>query len=264
LRWFLIQAIFGILVGLLGCLVDWGSLGGIWSKEIAAKILKYYWFRWNDVAMGLWVAAASVWLAGRANWLSAAGKPPFGSAEGFGRRFSVPEAMLVAVLAFGIWGLLDRLRTRGNDWLGEGERARLLSKSDGFEEQLGHYQDWLNVCRFVEEKTEVGNLWLTPRNQQTFKWHTGRGEVAAWKDMPQDAAAVVEWFHRLEECYPVDSDRSLKPWTTEKILELHKRYGFRYVLIDRRIDGQSPPLLPLLYPKAGEANATFAVFEIPR
>jgi hypothetical protein len=61
----------------------------------------------------------------------------------------------------------------------------------------------------------------------------------------------------------VDSERSLMPWTTEKILDLHKRYGFRYVLIDRRVGGQSPPLLPLVYPSSGDENSTFAVFEIP-
>lgn len=263
LRWILVQAIFGLLVGLLGCLVDWGAHYGIWSRELSAKVLKYYWFRWNDVAMGMWVATGSIWLALGAARLASSAKDPFGSMEGYGKRISVPELMLFGVLAFGVWGLFDRITTRGNDWLGEGERARLLSKSDGQEEQQLHYRDWLKVCEFAREKTQAGKLWLTPRNQQTFKWHTGRGEVAAWKDMPQDSASVVEWFERLSECYPVDSERSLAPWTTEKILDLHKRYGFRYVLIDRRVGGQSPPLLPLLYPSSGDENSTFAVFEIP-
>jgi hypothetical protein len=263
LRWFLAQAIFGLLIGLLGCLVDWGAFFGIWSRELSAKFLKYYWFRWNDVAMGMWVAAGSIWLALGAARLASSAKDPFGWLEGYGKRISVPELMLFGVLVFGAWGLVDRIRTRGSDWLGEGERARLLSKSDGLEEQQLHYQDWLKVCDFVRDKTRPGKLWLTPRNQQTFKWHTARGEVAAWKDMPQDASAVVEWYERLSECYPVDSERSLMPWTTEKILDLHKRYGFRYVLIDRRVGGQSPPLLPLVYPSSGDENSTFAVFEIP-
>lgn len=264
LRWFLGQALFGLAIGLIGCLVDWGSFYGLWSRELSAKILKYYWFRWNDVAMAIWIAAGSAWLACGAARESSTAKDPFGVIAGYGKKFSVPEFTLASMLIFGAWGLVDRLSTRGSDWLGEGERARLLSKSDGLEEQVAHYQDWLSVCEFIRSQTEPDSLWLTPRNQQTFKWHTGRGEVAAWKDMPQDAAGVVEWFERLEECYPVDAERSLLPWSTEKIIELHKRYGFRYVLIDRRIDGQSPPLLPMLYPKAGEENSTFAVFEIPR
>jgi hypothetical protein len=266
LRWFFVQALFGLLIGSLGCLVDWGSFSGLWSKEFSAKILKYYWFRWNDVAMCLWVAAGSVWLATRAVRSATAAKEPFGSMLVVGHRVSVPQVVLFLVVVFGAWGLWDRIATRGSDWLGEGERARLLSKSDGLEEQLGHYEDWLQVCQFIRERTDAQELWLTPRNQQTFKWHTGRGEVAAWKDMPQDSASVVEWFARLQECYPVDDQRSLLPWTTEKIMDLHKRYGFRYVLIDKRIDGQSPPLLPMLYPnpKVGQQNATFAVFEIPR
>jgi hypothetical protein len=35
-------------------------------------------------------------------------------------------------------------------------------------------------------------------------------------------------------------------------------------LIDRRVGGQSPPLLPMLYPGVLEENSTFAVFEIPQ
>ena len=264
LRWFLIQALFGLFVALVGCLIDWGALAGLWSREFSAKMLKYYWFRWNDVAMAIWVASGAVWLACGSARLASTAKDPFGVRVGYGKWVSVPETMLAGILFFGFWGLLDRIGTRGNDWLGEGERARLLSKSDGFEEQLGHYRDWLDVCEFVKTSTEPGTLWLTPRNQQTFKWHTGRAEVAAWKDMPQDSASVVEWFDRLEECYRVDAQRSLIPWSTEKIMELHQRYGFRYVLIDRRIEGQAPPLLPMVYPKVGQENSTFAVFEIPR
>jgi hypothetical protein len=139
----------------------------------------------------------------------------------------------------------------------------LLNKSDSIEEQTQELADWLSVCEFVRDQTDASALWLTPRNQQTFKWHTGRGEVAAWKDMPQDAASVVEWSRRLVDAYTLDSERKLVPWTTEKIMELHQHYGFRYVLIDRRVRGQSPPLLPLLYPRSDEENSTFSVFEIP-
>ena len=125
------------------------------------------------------------------------------------------------------------------------------------------YRDWLRVCEFIRNDTEPSALWLTPKNQQSFKWQARRGEVVSNKDMPQDAASVVDWYERLGACYPVDEEKNLIPWTTQKIWELHKRYRFRYVLIDRRVEGQSPPLLPLLYPKVAEENATFSVFEIP-
>lgn len=253
MRFILLQAFFGLAVALFGCLVDWGSVAGFWSRESSARVLKYYWFRWNDVVWPLQLAVGLVWLA----WVAP-------RRTGHSDRDWVKQIALMAVVLFGVWGLSDRIWSQGSDWLGQGERARLLSKSDGFDEQLVHYQDWIRVCEYVRDKTEPGSLWLTPRNQQTFKWHTARGEVAAWKDMPQDAASVVEWFERLSKCYPVDSERSLVPWTTEKILELHKRYDFRYVLIDRRVGGQSPPLLPMLYPSVLEENSTFAVFEIPR
>ena len=57
-RWMLGLAIFGLSLALLGCLVDLGALQGFWTQESSARILKYYWFRWNDVAIPIWVATA--------------------------------------------------------------------------------------------------------------------------------------------------------------------------------------------------------------
>jgi len=198
LKWLVGHGIFAFSVAAVACVIDWGGSG--LSRDVVAKILKYYWFRWNDVAMPMAAMGAGLWLT-------------------------------------------TSLRSENL--------------------QTQELADWLAVCEFVREQTDASALWLTPRNQQTFKWHTGRGEVAAWKDMPQDAASVVEWSRRLVDAYPLDAERKLIPWSTEKIMELHQHYGFRYVLIDRRVRGQSPPLLPLLYPRSDEENATFSVFEIP-
>ncbi len=43
-------------------------------------------------------------------------------------------------------------------------------------------------------KIPPGARFLTPRLAQTFKWYTGHRDVADWKDVPQDAAAIVEWW----------------------------------------------------------------------
>lgn len=243
LKWILGQALFGIGIASIACVIDFGGSG--LSREVVAKILKYYWFRWNDVAMPMAAMALAIWIGScinSAHW----------------KRIS-----FFLMIATGGALVLQQFALHRQEWVGSGEKARLLNRSDSREEQEAELRDWLAVCQFIREKTEPEALWLTPRNQQTFKWHTGRAEVAAWKDMPQDAASVVEWARRLNEIYPTDSNRKLQPWSTEKISELRQHYPFRYVLIDRRIRGQSPPLLPLLYPQSDNENTTFSVFEVP-
>ena len=243
LKWLVGHGIFAFSVAAVACVIDWGGSG--LSRDVVAKILKYYWFRWNDVAMPMAAMGAGLWLTTSL------------------RSENLRRGAFFAMILIGGNLVWQKTTEHQSSWVGAGEKSRLLNKSDSIEEQTQELADWLAVCGFVREQTDASALWLTPRNQQTFKWHTGRGEVAAWKDMPQDAASVVEWSRRLVDAYPLDPERKLIPWSTEKIMELHQHYGFRYVLIDRRVRGQSPPLLPLLYPRSDEENATFSVFEIP-
>ena len=67
----------------------------------------------------------------------------------------------------------------------------------------------------------------------------------------------------MADAYQFDKMKILQPWTTERLWELQTKYGVRYVLLDRRVIGQTPPLIPILYPSQNEFNETFAVFELP-
>ena len=60
--------------------------------------------------------------------------------------------------------------------------------------------DWIAVCQWIRDNTPPDSLWFTPKYQQSFKWYAERAEVVCWKDVPQDNAAVLEWFQRIEEC----------------------------------------------------------------
>ena len=150
-----------------------------------------------------------------------------------------------------------------NEAIPAGDKAHFVAKSDSESEQVKQFEDWLRVCEWIRNRSDSESLWLTPRRQQSFKWHTGRPELACWKDAPQNAEAVVEWSQRLADAYQFNKEKILQPWTTEKLWELHAKYGIRYVLLDRRVAGQTPPLLPILYPSQDEPNETFAVFELP-
>jgi hypothetical protein len=164
-----------------------------------------------------------------------------------------PAVMLVAV----------RFDGAMRETIPAGDFANLVLKTDTQETQVKHYRDWISVCNWIRTHTDSEGLWLTPRRQQSFKWHTGRAELACWKDMPQNAVSLVNWGKRLSDSYQFDAQKKLMPWTEQKLQELRTKYGIRYVLLDKRVLRQGPIMLPMLYPTQAEANESFAVFEFP-
>ena len=87
----------------------------------------------------------------------------------------------------------------------------------------------------------------------------GRAEVVSWKDIPQDAASIVEWSRRRREVFG-DTDphrdwvRSLGHHGAPRLRELGKEYGADFVLTDRR----RPVSLPVAY-----RNRTYVVYKLP-
>jgi hypothetical protein len=88
---------------------------------------------------------------------------------------------------------------------------------------------------------------------QTFKWYTGHSEVATWKDIPQDATELVQWWARMQDIYatglPPPRPRwrlSLTELSPERLRQLGAKYGADY-MIDERGDSDSPLELPLVF-----------------
>jgi hypothetical protein len=57
--------------------------------------------------------------------------------------------------------------------------------------------DWQAACSWIDANTSPQSLYVTPRESKTFKWNANRAEWINHKDMPQDAAGIVEWNRRL-------------------------------------------------------------------
>ncbi|MEI8214085.1 MAG: DUF6798 domain-containing protein [Planctomycetota bacterium] len=248
LRWLVGNALIALAIAGIGLLIDYG-IGGI-DRIWSAKLLKYYWFRWNDVSLPLAIAAGFSALA-------------YGVVHYRDGAVSARIASWSILGIVGIGFLATRYWEQSLEWIPFGDRARFLSKQDDEVEQRRQYRDWLEVCAWIRQNTEPDGLWLTPKNQQSFKWHARRGELASLKDMPQDAVSVVEWSKRLDDAYKVDETIGLLPWTDQQLWMLHEKYGIRYVLMDRRVEGQRPPLLPMLFPTGSSENETFSVFAFP-
>jgi hypothetical protein len=85
--------------------------------------------------------------------------------------------------------------------------------------------------------------------------------VATWKDMPQDAASVVEWRQRLREIYGADHPTAAKPWRTSlaeagaaRVQELAAKYGAQYAIVD------ISPDIPRLTLDPVYENGSYAIY----
>jgi hypothetical protein len=154
-----------------------------------------------------------------------------------------------------------RFQKNSLEYIPAGEKQNFVLKTDSTEVQNRQFENWKDVCNWINLHTEPQGLWLTPRRQQSFKWRTRRPELAAWKDMPQNAAAVVEWNARLKHVFKFDSEKRLQPLSEEELKAIVAKYQIRYVLLDLRVEGQKIPRDNLIYPAYAELNESFAVLE---
>ena len=234
---------FGPLLALCGMIID-ASLAS-WATNWSANLLRYYWFRWNDVAWPLALCSLCLLILNRIDTV-------------FNSR-SWQQINRVAVWAIliipGTILLLQHYRMDLDERLPPADQNSLVFLGETPIEQQLLYADWLDACRWIRDETPSDALFLTPRNQQTFKWNAGRSEVVCWKDSPQNAADLLEWHRRLHRIFPADAFGGPVPLTTERAIDLYREYRFQFVLLDRRVNRQ-PLAIPLLY-----QNENYAVFE---
>lgn len=215
LRWMVSTAMFLTAIGYALVLI------GRWNPDFAASMLRFYWFRMSDVFIPLGVTLVGL------NWLRQAleQKPPTMSA--------VENGSPVDPRPDGLAGCQSRRWRAAHFWL-----AGLIFVAIGdLALQFGHlppelavfglpaetpradkgvvYDDWRDVCRWSADHTPANARFLTPRMASTFRWYAGRGEVVSWKDIPQNADGIVEWWRRLADIWGMGS-----PTGTIESLEL--------------------------------------------
>jgi hypothetical protein len=204
--------------------------------QTAAALLRYYWFRLTDVAVPMAVAMNAVALI--ATGLAA-------------RRTWAPWA-LVAALAVACGSVADAARNH------------LLVPIPPSDARMRDYIAWVDACDWIAANTPPDAVFLTPRRNQSFKWRTGRSEVATWKDIPQDARSMIEWFDRLHTIYynQVDGEYvpalSLGHIGTERVVAAAHKYGADYVITDNRV----PLELPIVYPNADNHNDEYVIYRV--
>ncbi len=178
---------------------------------LAAKLLRYYWFRLTDFAAAMAVALYITALV----------------TAGFEKRRAWATPLLLVAICFAGW------------FLGSTSWARLQNPIPPADNKIVDYSAWVEVCDWVAANTPPNALFITPRLNCSFKWRTGRPEVANRKDIPQDAAGIVEWSKRLKDLFATQlggeefSVDSVGALGTERVKELANKYHAQYVLSDR-------------------------------
>lgn len=224
-----------------------GAAAGLLSyidRTWAATLLRYYWFRLADVAVPIGVAleaaafayVVATMITHHPTWLKRYPRP--------GYRWLVVFSVLAAL------HLVDLASLRPFPQVPRADK-------------LPHYETWRDICDWIAAAPNIpaDARFLTPHQACTFKWYTGRAEVVNWKEIPQDARAIIEWQRRLNDIYgtmDTEGNPALFIWPDElpkaKILQLSKKYQFRYIITANR--ARMP--FKRLY-----ENQRYAVYEIP-
>lgn len=231
-----------VAISVTGLVIDLATLS---SPDLAAGLLKYYWFRLADVMVPV---AGSFLLLGLFHQRLA----------DHYRVASIGLTLLTAVSAassfLSVQAVMRDPRPLGITQAAPSSESHRLKRI--------RFRDWQLACGWISENLPSDALVLTPRHQQTFKWYAQRSEFVNWKDVPQNASAIVEWKERMLAAYPPESVwQGLAGLGEARLIELAERYGFQFILIDRSRSRRRPEF-ERVFPPEGESRM-YELYRVP-
>jgi hypothetical protein len=201
------------------------------DPQLAAGLLRYYWYRLYDFALPLGASLFTVALI----------------AQLFTIKRNLATLLLLVVMLFPA-GHLGRIVLR-----------RMHDPRAPADRKLTDAADWKAACEWIRAETPQDAIFMTPRGNSTFKWYANRGEVVNHKDIPQDSAGIVEWQSRIDTLYPEvpteDGTRrkSVGRLSEAELLAAAKKYGAGYLVTRKYI----PLQFPVVY-----KNGTYIVYKL--
>ena len=252
-RWFVSAA---MLLTLIGYALVWLSN---WEPELAAALLRFYWFRASDVFVPLGVSLTGLRFVDQ-----------LGQTRPNVRRF-----WLAGLIAIGVYDLAMQVPHLPLS-LVDSDVAAVVPRAD----KSIPYDDWLRACTWIKDHTDPRDGFLTPRMAGTLRWYADRAEVVSWKDIPQDSAGIVEWWKRIFEIHTLAKDNpawtdhmldiptlakqnspkfvdSLAQLGPDRLNELAKKHSAQYAIV------QLAPEIPRLAAHPDYENSSFAIYRLP-
>lgn len=237
------------------------SFGGLLLSGLAERgnmfcqgLLRFYWFRLSDFAIPASVSLACCFVI--VYWLE--------REKNVSRRLSC-VLFVVCILLAGILMIRERHQP-GIPYADLRSLPRHVDDDQHFRES---WQNWVKVCHWIRDNTPENSVFITPCQQQTFKWHANRSEVYCWKDIPQEALGVVEWDRRYRRLHQVQqtSDLELLSFTDDVLLKIADDYAADYLVLPQRVydvacgdPAVGKPRFTLVYPQEG-VKASYVVLQ---
>ncbi len=220
----------------------------------SAGLLRLYWFRLSDFAIPAATAISSCLVI--YVWIST------------DRRITTRLSCLVFISCIvAATGLL--VVGKFADPRPRADLRSLPKYDDDFDRTMDTYHNWIKACRWIAANTPEYATFITPHEQQTFKWYAGRSEIVCWKDIPQDSLGILEWDLRLKELYEPQRryEEGLMWYSDEYLKEIANRYEATHLLIPQgTVDlairlGRPSTTLKQVYPEDPSEKSTYVVFE---
>lgn len=233
-----------VLIALAGALIDYATYN---NNDLGAKLLRFYWFRLSDALLPMGMALGLVALMEHARqWKPAA----------------FHGLAVAGMLAMGVnLGLIVYERYQDFRPRADAQTLNAMQGDAGWTRQ--HFENWLAVCAWIKANTDEDARFLTPYRQQTFKWYAQRSEVVNWKDIPQDATGIVQWWNRMQEIYPPPVKKiGLAKRGDGKLAELARKYHADYILVDGSLWWRVRALTKV-YPPPGITNSSYEIYRVP-
>ncbi|MDO4583762.1 MAG: hypothetical protein Q4D62_06625 [Planctomycetia bacterium] len=193
------------------------------APDVAAALLRYYWFRMADVCLPMGVALVGVEFC----CLGTVDRKQDRTL--FWRR----KLLWLVLLCVGCWQIVESAQRH--------EKVAPPRSCSG----AAKGETWLALAEYVRENTEPDTIFVVPYTTRTFTWYTHRPVVGVWKDIPQDAAGLVEWWNRMQiQFYGVDMNSPMRSYgrlrtfgllPESRLEKIAKKYGekCRYIVTPR-------------------------------
>jgi hypothetical protein len=257
---------------MVGIVIDFAM--PYFSWPLAARLLRFYWFRFNDVAWPMALAMTLLGILSTAIVSTSPGtkylgktscvqlKKPSASAGGSIRGSTDPFAIFILTLMLvpGSSLVVYRYATREfgpvstSDLQAMGTPIDLTMVEEGIE-------DWIKACQFVKQSVPDEALVVTPRNQQNFKWYAETPEFFCFKDAPQNVEGLIEWRVRQVATTFLLNSAIDRDELTRRVQELADEFSVTHIVLDMQVHPEGLNL-PQLYPLSSDENPSFAVYII--